>query len=176
MCDPISLTVLAVGGTALSIYGQNKSKEASVQYNNYLADLSEKQAGAVAQTGRLQRRMITEGASRAAQKAAVASFSLQGAQRAAAAGAGLGGGSVTSENLATDEATKASLDDLYVRLQADTQKFLNKRDEDAQIENLYNQATGYRMGASNANIAGNINMASSLLSGAGQVANIWYRK
>lgn len=181
--------IISVVGTAVGMIGQNQSRQeqigqnnAAKEYNNRLAENYDKQAAEVMATSEIQRKMITEGASRVSQAEMVKSRGVLASQRAAAAGSGLGGGSVTVENLAIDEANKSVLDDMYIRFKSEQDKWINERQARSAAGSLRDQASAARQSAivyqgnnSAINSAAGWNSAASLLGGVTQAADIWYR-
>lgn len=175
MILPLIAGIVTLFGGIISAIGQNQKAQSNKRYNDFMASTADEQATEVRETSAIARRMITAGASRSSQKAAVTSKMALGAQRAAAAASGLGGGSVTAENLAIDEANKSVLDDIYIRFQADQQKAINERDELAQERGYARQAQAYRMAGDAAVAGGGWNTAGTMLGAASQAADIWYR-
>lgn len=177
MCEPI--TMIAIGTAATIVGGvvsadqQQQAGRREQEYLNYLADEAEEQIGEVRQARAVERRLITENASRESASFRQQVESLQGTQRATAAAQGLSFGSVTAEDIANDTVNRAVMDEMYIRYNADVQKYMSQQEEEASVRDLERRAQGYRMGGANAAAAGGANATTTLLGTAGQVANNW---
>lgn len=159
MCDPVSISAAAmVASTGLSIYsgiqsanGQRAAGAANQKYYYYLAGLSEEEAAKAQEQSARDQTTID-----------IASKGVRSSQRAVMAANGVGGGSVTAEDLLRDTFNTAELDKMAVRYNADS------------ISNSkYAEAKGYRMAGANTLQAANINADTTLLTTASSVASRW---
>lgn len=176
MCVAAVGVVIAAAGLAINIFSQRQAGRANKNYYNYLATTAEDQIGDVVATGKRTRGYITRQAAVKSAAADKKSQQLLGTQRAAAAASGVGGGSVTTSQLAMDEVSKSILDDTYIRYQADVTKYEQTKEERAEVKSLRRQAKAYRLGGQAALQSADLSSAATLLSGASQVASMWYRK
>jgi hypothetical protein len=95
---------------------------------------------------------------------------LKGRQRSALAASGVVVDSGSALDILGDTASLGELDALTIRSNAEREAYENKVD----ASNLAANAGMKRMGAKNSLIAGKIGATTSLLTGAGSVANKWY--
>ena len=95
---------------------------------------------------------------------------LKGRQRSALAASGVVVDSGSALDILADTAALGELDALTIRSNAEREAYEHK----VTASNLTANAGMKRMGAGNALIAGKIGSMTSLLSGAGSVANKWY--
>jgi hypothetical protein len=179
VCNPIAIVgavsvAASIAGSVMSAKGAADKAESDQKYYNHLADVAEANVGEVRQAGAFERQSITENVSRETQSNKVQTAQLMGKQNVAAAATGAGMGSVTSADIARDTINKSTLDEMYIRYQADTQKYLSAKKENKDVENLLEQARGYRAGGEAAKTAGGYQVAGTLLSGASQVASNLY--
>ena len=211
-----------IAGASQAYQGNVAAGAATNDYYTYLADQADIQAGMIEETGARQIQYIKDATARnskyikdaaeinvtqiqdagARDTASLvkAVKSLEGSQRTSMAASGIGGGSVTAEDIAADTFSKAKKDELAIRLNADLGSWNILRnaaisDKEQRINANYNiweigaetknkaynvrtQGYGYRLAGRNAIISGNNNATSSLLTSVGSIGNNFmnYRK
>jgi len=209
-------------GTGMQIGGAQASYQANIDagiaandYYQYLADTADINAGLVEETGKRQMKYIKDAAIRQSKYIAEAAeinvdqavdaaardtrilgravSQVEGQQKTTLAAAGIGGGSVTGEDIAMDTFNKAKLDEMTIRFNADLKSWdILRSAKIAQDENNYtvsnniweiwnttknaaanarSSAYGYRLAGRNAIIAGNNNANASLLGSIGSIGN-----
>lgn len=185
MCVALAVigTGLAIGGMLANNAARAEQREADRRAGRakarelrYLAEVTDEQIEDVQKAGDINRELITEDASRTAWANEVEGRKVAGAQLAAAAASGVGGGSVTTQALQIDTANLTERNEMYIRYNANKQKWLDKKEEQAKVKNLRHQAVMYRMGANNAasgNYDSTVGDISSFIDTAGRVVNIW---
>jgi hypothetical protein len=167
--------VTTIAGTVMNVKGQEKSSESKQDYYNQLADTADINAVETRQNAAINRSLLTGQTSRQSAQNESQGQELLGSQRAAVAASGIGGGSVTAENLAIDTTDKVAMNEMYIRFQGDLAKEQISRDEEATVRNLNRQAAAYRSGSAAEAEALPYNQAATILSGASQVADSWMR-
>jgi hypothetical protein len=176
MCEPayLSMGVTALG-TYMSMKGQTAGGQDKANYYNTLAGQNYKEAADVQEaavkdiTGvQGQAALTTTAVERNAAK-------VSGAQRAALAASGVGGGSVTAEDVAKDTATTLGRDKDAIRYNADIKSYEIGTQATLRAKALRDQAVSFGQAGVNAIKAAGLGATSSLLSGAGTVADQWYR-
>jgi len=178
MCNPVAIGIIglaaSVGGGLLSAKATANKAQSDQNYYNHLADVAESNITEVRQSAEYDRKSISDTTARETQANLTQTKQIMGSQVAASAANGTGLGSVTSADIMRDTLNKYSLDEMFIRFNADTQKYLITKKENADAKNLAEQARGYRAGGESARAAGNLQVAAGLLSTAGQVANSYY--
>ncbi len=162
----------AEGFVAASVVTQafGKYEEAKGQYNYYnaLAKTNDEQAGLVERTGEQNVNAVQDQAARDAKVVFDDGRRVEGSQKAALAANGVGGGSVTAEDLARETFSQNTADEMAVRHTADMKSWEIRNQAKFQAWDLRNQGRMHRMAAKNASKAGAIGIGGSLLGGAGQ--------
>jgi hypothetical protein len=176
MCEPVVVgLVLTAASIAVNYYGQEEKKKSDQKYYDYQAKESERQADQTLANADLQASLGMDTA--AEQSAALESGikKTQGAQTAAIAASGYDLGSKTAEDLALDSFTKAQKDKYMLQTGAQWQDWSTKEAAKQTATGLRKQAQGYRMGGAAAQSAAGWNQAGTILGGASQMENQWYR-
>lgn len=173
MCTAGAAMAIQGAGAVSSAAGSYYGGLAQKNYYDYVANQNEKAAGQVRKQGE---QAATMAENKGAQDTnllnrKVAEF--EGAQ-AAGAGANIGGGSVTTADIAKDTFNKAKMDQLSIKYNADIQAWKSTNDAQLKAYELEQEAAGQRLAGKAAKKAGKIGMINDLLSGAGQVASTWY--
>jgi hypothetical protein len=178
MCNPVAIGIIGIGAqiaggvmNAKAIADKAKSDQ---EYYNHLADVADENVVEVRKSAEYDRNAITQNSAREMQSNKTQTQQLMGTQTATVAANEIGGSSVTAMDVARDTINKATLDEMYIRLNADTQKYLITKKENADAKNLREQAKGYRAGGEAAKAAGQLSQAGNFLSTVGQVANSYY--
>lgn len=176
MCNPVAIIggislAASIGGGIVSAKGAADKAESDQNYYNHLADVAEENIGEVQKTAEYDRNAITQSSSREAQTNKVQTQQLMGTQATVVAANKIGGSSVTAMDISRDTINKSTLDEMYIRFNADTQKYMTTKKEKSDIKNLREQARGYRAGGDAARAAGNLAVAGIALSTVGQVAD-----
>lgn len=161
---------LSAVGAGVSAYGMYASGQAQKQQNKYQQAVVQQQAilakRAADQNTQLVQLQASQDTKQLQRKYAV----LEGAQKAARAASGLGGGSKTEGDIATDTFRTQSLDEQAIRYNADLKSWNISQNAGMEVWGLDTQANMYGMAAKNAAIAGNIGAGSTILQGASSVA------
>lgn len=164
---------MSLAGAGLSAYEQGEAGKATANYYNYLAGTSEINAGLTQARSEAERIQIGQESNLQEQHLASRISQTVGAQRAALA-TGAGASSRTAQDVITDTLDKGSLDEMALRTNSDI------RSRNAELAgrigafNYGNQAAGYRMAGVTAVNAARMGQVSSLLGGAGSVANSYF--
>ena len=175
MCDPtagiataIILTTVAAGSYAA--YGQVQAGKAQQRRNEYDAQLADVQAGLVRRTAEQKKTVEQIGAAEASKSLAQRTRELAGRQKATAAASGVGGGSVTTADIAKDTVTKEALDQAAIKYNADVSSWSIEEEARGKEWALKNRAKQFRMAGKEAVKASKIAATSTLLSTASSVA------
>lgn len=160
-------------GSLTSAYGQYTQGLAQANYFKYLASNSRTEAALATREGELQSTLVQNQGLKESEIATRHEKEVVGTQTAAA-GANVGGGSVTSADIATDTFNKAKLDQLAIKYNADIESWNATQGAKLKAWQLNREAGGYDISGEAARAGGKMGAFNSLLSGAGQVANTWY--
>ena len=167
----IALSVTSAVGGGIMAYQQGKSEEEMNKYNQAVAKQQAMLAQRTAeQNVRLTQTEAAEDTKQLQRKYMV----LAGEQRAARAASGIGGGSVSEGDIATDLFRTQKLDESTVRYNADVASWGINNQAALEKWGLSTQATQYGMAAKQARKAGNIGLATGILGGASSVAKGYY--
>lgn len=174
MCAPLlavaAVAGLQMGGAAYSANQQNQDGKESQKYYNYLADQNSIAAKAAKKQGEMESSAAqTQGAFEAKRQGRdVRQFAAS--QLAAAAANGIGGGSVTTQDLALDTFEKGKLDEMAIRFNADQKSWAAQTGADYKAWDYENQATQNRISGVQARRTASRQANATLLSGATQAA------
>lgn len=172
MCAPLlavaAVAGLQMGGAAYSANQQNQAGKETQKYYNYLADQNKIAADEARKQGiRETTAAQTEGAFEAKRLGRnVRQFAAS--QLAAAAANGIGGGSVTTQDLALDTFEKGKLDEMAIRYNADQKSWAAQTGADYKAWDFENQATQNRISGVQARRTASRQANATLLSGATQ--------
>ena len=165
----VAETAAAVG-TGVAVYGQQTQAAASQKMANYQASVAEREAMLSKRTAEENVRATQQQASLDTAQLNRKYAVLEGAQKAARAASGIGGGSVTEGDIATDTFRTQDLDEQMIRLNADLKSWDLTRGGELEAWGLGTQVSQYRTAGQNARIAGNINSGATILQGASTIA------
>jgi hypothetical protein len=181
LCDPTggyATAGLVMGATAIAggyaAYGQRRAAKSQKAYNDYEASLLDTQAVLERRTAERNKSIITANAAEESKILGQQTAKLKGKQTASAAASGLGGGSVTTADIAADTITTEALDQAAIRYNADMQSWSVEEDAKNNEWALKNKANLYRKAGKNAVTAGNIAAMGTLLNTATSVASASY--
>lgn len=160
---------LASGG--LAAYGAYAQGQSQKNLYNYQAEINKRQAELINQTTEQNVSATQEAAKFESKNEKRSIAQLEGAQKAALAANGVGGGSVTAADIAGSTFDTAKLDELAIRYNADQRSWGLKNNAAYQTWDLDNQRKQYLISAKNASTAGTMNAFSSLLGTASTVGN-----
>jgi len=161
-------------GAGLSAYGSYQQGLAQQNYYRYVAGNARTAAGMALQEGdRESGAAQDEGLLKS--KALDRSVKQTEGAQAAAEGANGIAGSVTAADIATDTAQKANLDQMLIRYNANRTSWAAKNNAAMKAWQLNNEAAQDEVAGEAAKQSGKLGAFNSLLGGAGQVANTWYR-
>lgn len=176
MCAPaliVGAMGMQLGGAAYTAYQQNQAGKESQKYYNYLADQNKVAAGEAKKQGdREATAAQTEGAFESKRLGRnVRQFAAS--QIAAAAANNIGGGSVTTQDLALDTFEKGKLDQMAIRYNADQKAWSAQTGAAYQAWDLENQATQNRISGVQARRTAARQANATLLGGATQAAGTY---
>lgn len=173
MCDPVSLSVLAIGtgliGTGLSAYGAYAQGQAQKKMYQYQAGVAERQEELTKRTAETNVTLTQTQAAAEAKQHARQMLALEGAQKATEGAMGIAG-SVSAADIGASTFNTGKLDEMAIRYNADIRSWGIREGANIGVWDLENQRKQYLMAGKNAAMAGNIGAASSLLQGASTVA------
>lgn len=165
----MALMAIGTGISAYGLYGQGQAQKQMNQYN----------AVAVQRQAEMTRQAATTNVSLTQTKAMGDTKELQrkyalveGAQRAARAAQGIGGGSVTEGDIATDTFNTRKLDEDMIRYNADLRSWAIKNQAAGEEWGLKTQAEQYTYAGKDATRAGAIAGTGTIFSGAGNIASM----
>lgn len=162
--------VVGLIGGAVSAYGSYAQGQAQKKMNQYQADIAEQQAKIEARTADQNITAVQDQAAMEAKRQRRDIAMLEGEQKGVLAAQGVGGGSVTSNDITRSTDVTAEEDAIAIRYNADYKSWALKTGADFNTWDLSNQKNQYLMAGSNAARAGAINATSSLISSASQGA------
>jgi hypothetical protein len=164
---------MCTAGAAMAIQGAGAISSGFSSYYGDVASQEEKAAGSVRKQGE-QSATLAENAGLEKTKLLNRNVAeVEGAQ-AAGAGANVGGGSVTTADIAKDTFNKSKMDQMAIKYNADIEAWKSTNDANLKAYEMEQEAAGQRLAGTAAKKAGKIGMFNDLLSGAGQVASTWY--
>ena len=170
----VAAIVLTVAGTAVSAYGQYQQGQAQKKMYDYQASVANQQQVLAQRTAeensRLTQQAAMEDTKQEQRKYAV----LEGAQKAAGAASGIGSGSVSEGDIATDTFNTKTLDEQMIRYNADLKSWDLNRNAGMEVWGLGTQANQYRAAGKNAVTAGKIAATGTILKGAGAAMSMGY--
>jgi len=180
-CDPtggyatagvvMALTAVAGGYAA---YGNVQAGRSQQRQNEYEAQLAEQQAALYRRTAEQNKTLEQANAAEASKTLAQKTAELKGTQAATAAASGIGGGSVTTADIAADTITKEKLDQAAIAYNANINSWNIEEEAKGNEWMLKNRATQYRRAGKNAVNSANIAATSTLLNTATSVAGASY--
>ena len=163
----IALSAASAVGGGIMAYQQGKSEEKMYKYQQAVA----KQQAELTQRTAEQNVRLTQTQAAQETKQLQRKYSvLAGEQTAARAASGIGGGSVTEGDIATDIFRTQKLDESTVRYNADVASWNINNQAALEKWGLSTQATQYGMAAKQAKKAGTIGLVTGILGGASSVA------
>jgi len=168
----VAAIVLTAVGTGISAYGQYQQGQAQKKMYQYQSDVAARQAQMVAQAAETNVRLTQFKASQDTKQLQRKYMVVEGAQRAARAAQGGGGGSVTEGDIATDTFNTQKLDENMIRYNADLKSWDIRNQAAGEIWGLGTQEKQFTYAGKNAARAGAIGMTGTIFSGAGSMAGI----
>jgi hypothetical protein len=173
-CDPLTAAAvtLTVASTGVSMYGQYQAGKTQQKYYNYLAEQNERAAEAAQRTAEQKTTIAQNEAAQRTKELKGDVARTIGAQKAAMAAMGLTG--VSAEDILTDTANRAKIDEFNIRYGADIQSWAAKKGAAEEDIALRSQASLFRFAGKQARKAAAINMTSTLLGNASSL--LWNLK
>ena len=166
---------LSVAGAAYSAYSQQLAGKVSQSYYNYLSSNANANAS-IAQSGITANRMSIGAAEADSQRRLTNNINATAAsQKAALAAGGAGAGSRTAQDIIGNTEMQGNLDEMALRYNADMKAKAATIQGTAQGFGFKTQALGDTLSGSIARSTANAGAASTIIGGAGSVANQWYR-
>lgn len=160
---------MAAGGYAA--YGQVQAGKAQQRQNEYEAQLAEAQSALERRTAEQNKKLGVDVASQKSKTLAQQTMELEGTQKATSAASGVGGGSVTTADIATDTVTKEALDQAAIKYNADINTWNIEEETKGKEWMLKNRAKQFRIAGTHAVNASKIAATSTILNSAAQVGS-----
>jgi len=153
MCSAVAVGVAGIGlnviGSIMKNVSNIKAKNANSDYLNSMADTSEQQAQEVLNAAEIQSKYIVTSAAKQNQQSRENFKRTIGTQKVVFASNGIGGGSVTAQDVALDSLARSQEDEDLIRYNADVQSGEIFRNSSFQATQLRTQAAHYRTAAKN---------------------------
>ena len=159
-----------IAGAVIGGVSASKSAKAQKKMSQYQADVANQQAILAQRQADQNSALVQLEAQRETKQLHRKYMILEGIQKAARAASGLGGGSVTEGDIATDTFRTKTLDEIAIRYNADLKSWDLKQHAGLEVWGLGNQANMYGMEGRYAQMAGNYAVAGSIISGVGSTA------
>jgi len=176
MCNPAYMAMgVQAGGSVFTAASNMQAGKAQASYYNFLAEQNNRQAIDTLKAGRDEVTGIQTQAALTQEQLDRQNSQVKGSQRAVMAANGVYSDSVTSQDIARDTDTAAGRDAAAIRYNADLKSFEASTRATQASQALGDQARGFGMAGVNGARAGGINATTSILNGATQVADSWYK-
>lgn len=166
----LALTGAVLGG-GVAAYGAYQQGQSQKNMMNYQAQAAAVQENIVKNTANANITGVENQSALESEQLGRRQMAIKGAQAAAAGAQGLDG-SVTGADIAKDTFTKQQMDQQTLMYNANVKSWNITNDMNAKLWGLGAQKDQYSEGAENAEFAGDIGAASSLLGSAAQVGTI----
>jgi hypothetical protein len=157
-------------GGAVSAYGAISGGNASNDYYKYLSGISAQNAELAKASGEMETYNLGTQEEQGVKNIWNKERGTVGAQTTALAAGGAGVGSKTAEQLVSNTANMANMDEMALRYNADLKMKNARLGAQNQALNYESQAAGYNAAGSNAQHAAMLSAMGSILGGAGQVS------
>jgi len=164
------LAITAIVGGGYAAYASVQGGKAQQRRNEYEAQLAEVQAGLVLRTAEQRKKITGDIGKEESKTLAKRTMELKGKQKATGAASGVGGGSVTTADIAADTITKEALDQAAIKYNADISTWAIEEEARGKEWALKNRAKQFRIAGKEAVKASKIAATSTLLSSASSVA------
>lgn len=162
MCSPtLVISAMAVAG-GTQAYSQYQQGVATNKYYQSLADASEKRGEAAYKTGLKQSQLIQDAAKVENKSQELKAAETASSQRAALAANGIDLSSVTAQDIASDTFSKAKMDELNLRYNADMKSWQAIEEGNQALWSSKIEAGQYRAAGKSAKKTGAINAFSTL--------------
>ena len=171
MCAPVVMAAMAVAG-GMQAYGQYQQGVAANKYYQSVADAQEQQAQIEYQRGEKQSTLIQDSAKYKGKSQAEKAAMVSSSQRSALVANGIDLSSVTSQDLASETMSKAKMDELAIRYDADINSWNTMEDAKYKRWALNVQAGQSRASGKNALSAGKMQAFTTLASTAVSMASV----
>lgn len=169
-----ALMLIAVAATlfggAVSAYGQYQQGQAQKKMNQYQADVATRQQEMAQQAAETNIKLTQYQAAEDTKMLQRKYMLVEGAQKATAAAMGVGGGSVTEGDIATDTFNTRKLDENMIRYNADLKSWAIRNQAAGEIWGLGTQKEQFTYAGKNAARAGMISGTGTIFSTVGNVA------
>jgi hypothetical protein len=166
--------------TGLQIFGGiqqakalREQGRAQQRYYHFLADQNEADAAKILKESEQQVTAIQDAGARETAGLKRVVSEVRGAQATTLAASGVGGGSVTAEDIARDTLRKENMDEMVIRFNADSRAYETRKSAVDKAHKLRVNAIFNRMGGANVNDASRRDMVTSLLDTATSVGSNW---
>ncbi len=179
MCSVIALGAVALGtkivGRAVSASAAKEKGASDARYYSHLEGSAREQASLVLATAKAQTGFIAESAARETEAVRTTGRRIRGAQVAGFAASGVGGGSVTTMDVALDTLEREQVDEELIRYNANVVAWETNNQASMTAQGLILEAEGYRMAAGSARRAAKTDMWSTIIGTAADVAGTGMR-
>jgi hypothetical protein len=169
-----ALMLIAVAATlfggGMTAYGQYQQGQAQKRMYQYQADVATRQAEMVKQAADTNVKLTQFQASQDTKMLQRKYMIVEGAQRATRAAMGVGGGSVTEGDIATDTFNTQKLDENMIRYNADLKSWAIRNQAAGEIWGLGTQKEQFTYAGKNAARAGKIGATGTIFSTVGNAA------
>jgi len=166
LCDPTggvaTLVIMGIAG-ATQAYGQVQQGREQDKYYQYLAGTSRLAGDAALARSQKQSELIQESAGIENKSAAIKAAETSSAQKAAMVASGMDLSSVTAQDITLDTLTKAKMDEMMIRRNANLQSWQTETEGKYAKWEGEEQARQYGYAGKQARKAGNIGAFSTLL-------------
>lgn len=172
MCDPVTISVAMAVSGGMSAYGQYQEGVATNKYYQSLADASIKKGEADYKTGVKQSELIQTSAKSQDKAQKLQAAEAASAQRAALAANGVDLSSVTAQDIASDTFSKAKMDELNLKYNADMKSWQAMEQARQSVWSSKIQADQYRVAGKNAKQAGKLKAFTTLVGTAASIGSV----
>jgi hypothetical protein len=170
MCVSLVGTGIQVIGRIQQLSARNRGADINAEYYRNLADESDDQAKEILNAAEIQQKYLVTSAAKESKQAREKFKSVIGSQTVVFASNGIGGGSVTAQDVALDSLNKSAEDEDLIRYNADTTAMEIYRGSQFQADQLRTRAKHYRTAAKNELETKSSNFLDAIIGGTGDVA------
>jgi len=164
--------IVSAVASGMSAYGKYKEGVAQQKQYNYQADVAASEGELAYKRGEKQSELIQTSASAEGRKQKTQAAQVASAQRAAMVANGIDLSSVTASDLASETMSKAKLDELSIRYNADINSWSAKEEGKYKRWAGHTQASQLRFAGKQAKASGQMGAFTTLLGGAASMAGM----
>ncbi|MCP4372963.1 MAG: hypothetical protein GY797_33380 [Deltaproteobacteria bacterium] len=175
MCSIAAVGVVSMGmqmvGGIMSASAQANGERANAKYYESLASTNEEQAVKIMDAAEIQQKYVVTSSAKETKKKREEFKRTIGSQKVVFASNGIGGGSVTAQDVAFDSLERSAEDEDLIRYNADVTATEIFRGSEFQADQLRTQAKHYRTAAKNTRAGIGANTAANLIGTGAQVGS-----